>query len=187
MTSLLLVLFSGIGQCKENPKAGDDGTASPAPTQFLVTLSEYHLEKSIPVDADEAKILEIVRESGASPYETVRMTAAADTESMVNFGRQITVTTGKVARGPITSRETQTVQIGTILQVRIASHGDGAMAEISYTTSRLDGNGTDDSTPDVLTNTVQATQIYVLGEQRLLSTSSVGKAPCIVVSIQQIP
>jgi len=47
--------------------------------------------------------------------------------------------------------------------------------------------GTDDSPPDLLTNTVQSTQIYVLGQQRLLSTSSAGEAPCIVVSIRRIP
>jgi len=187
MIPVLLALTSGIARCEESEKEDKTATGPPIQTQFLVTLSEYHLEGPIPVNATEAEILDIVRDSEIKPFETVRMTAAEQTESMVNFGQQVTVTTGKVARGPVTSRQTQSVKIGTILRVRIAEHANGALAEIDYSTSRLNGNGTDDSPPDVLTNTLQATQIYKLGEQRLLSTSSIEKAPCIVVSIQRMP
>jgi hypothetical protein len=186
MALVLLVVFSSIAQCEERTK-DDASAASPSRTQFLVTLSEYHLEGSIPVKASEAEILDIMRGAGAIPVETVRMTATLDTESMVQFGKRVTVTTGSVTRGPTTSRQTQSMEIGTILQVRIESNGDGVIAEVDYSTSRLSGSGTDDSPPDVLTTTVKATQIYELGKQRLLTTSSTGDAPCIIVSIQHMP
>ncbi|KAA5543223.1 hypothetical protein FYK55_13180 [Roseiconus nitratireducens] len=184
---VLLACTAGVARCEETAKTDDAATATPFGTQFLVTLAEYHLEEPIPVDATEVEILDSVRDSGAVPVESVRMTATEDTESMAHFGQRVTVTTGKVIRGPVTSKQTESIEIGTMLRVRVASHAKGALAEIDYSTSRLNGAGTDDSPPDVVTNTVQATQLYVLGKQRLLSTSSTGKAPCIVVSIQRIP
>lgn len=187
MIFVLLVCASAIAWCGENG-AGDKAAAeSPKLAQILVTLAEYKIEKPIPVKAPEAEILKSIRDSGVMPSETVRATVAADTQSIVNFGKRVTVTTGKISRGPVTSRQTETMEIGTILQLQLTEHPKGAIAEIDYTTSRLEGGGNDDSPPDVVTNTVQATQVYALGEQRLLSTSGSENVTCIFVSIQRMP
>ena len=187
MTLVFLLLTAGIAHCQESSKKGNGDKGASIQTQFMVTLAEYHLEKQIPVDATEAEILKIIRSAGTAPFETIRMTASENTESMVNFGKSITVTTGRISRGPTTTRQTETMQIGTILNARIAEHANGAIAEIDYTTSRLNGEGTEDSPPDLDTNTAQATQIYAIGEPRLLSTWGTDKVTCIVVTIQRIP
>lgn len=184
-TLVLLSFFTVVAHGEEN--AASDDVAPSAPTQFLVTLAEYRLDQPIPVEATETEILESVRRSKVTPVETVRMTAGENSENLVNFGRQVSVTAGTVSRGPVTSKQFNSVQIGTVLKVRLVSHTDGVQAEIDYSTSRVAANGTEDSPPDVVSNTVQTTQVYALGKQRLIAMSSVGDASCIVVSIQRLP
>ena len=97
------------------------------------------------------------------------------------------VTTASMTRGDATTRQTKEIEIGTILKLRIKPLAKGAIAEIDYSTNRVDGDGTEDSPPDVLTNTMQSTQIYVLGKTRLLSTMGTGNLTGVVVTIREMP
>ncbi|MCO8121888.1 hypothetical protein NHH03_09085 [Stieleria sp. TO1_6] len=187
---LLALLFTstGIATAAENVMAEKVGTPKPmVKTQYLVELSEYELEQAVPVAISESEIIDVIRRSKSKPLETVRMTAVEETDSMVQNGRRVTVTTGKVTHGNTTSRSTEQLEVGTMLRVKIVPHAKGALADVSYATSRLDGNGTDVSPPDVLTKTIESTQIYVLGKERLLSSMSADKFTCVLISVSEIP
>jgi hypothetical protein len=163
----LLVAFGGISPADEH------ATKSRPKTQYLIALSEYQLEMAAPHGLNESEILDQIRSSKAIPVATIQCTAVADTESSVQFGKQVAGTT---------SRQTN-LRIGTMLQIHITSHERGAIADISYEASRLD----DDSPSDVLTTTVQSTQIYEFGKDRLLVASTLGSSCHIVVAVREIP
>ncbi len=163
----LLVASAGIVQA-------DEHTAKPKhQTQYLIALSEFQLEIAVPHGLSESEILAKIRDSKAVAVATIQCTAVADTESSVQFGMQVAGDTSGQARP----------RIGTMLQVHITSHAKGAIADISYEATRLD----DDSPSDVRTTTVQSTQIYELGKDRLLVASTLGSSCHIVVTVREIP
>ncbi|MEL6107165.1 MAG: hypothetical protein AAFU85_14075 [Planctomycetota bacterium] len=187
---LVLLLVPGIlcGEDTASTDAAAEETMKVFRTQYLVTLSEYRLDKPIAPTASEADILEFIDGENAKPVETVRITAVEETDSMVQFGKRATITVGMTSSGRgLPTRRTQAIEVGTILKVTVTSHPKGALAEIRYSTSRLPDSSSDEATPpDVTTNTVEATQIYELGKPRLLSMSSLEEAPCLVVSIREM-
>ena len=174
-----LFVFTGIARCDDHVEE----TEIKIPSQYLVTLSEYHLAKPVPVEATEVEILEMLRQSKQEPVETVRLTAFADTDCMMNLSKQVNLVTGTTTRGPVVSKQTETYQVGTILRVRIVAKGEGVIAEIDYSTSRISSDEVD--FPEVQSNSVEATSYFNLGKQRLLSSSSAENAPFLVVSIQE--
>ena len=183
MIGFASVISGGVSLDAAEPQA------PPLPTevQYLITFAEYQLDMTIPLDASESEIIDKIRSSKSAPLETIRTTAMANTDTMVQFGRRVAVIDGTMSRGTVVARQTRDIEVGSILQVRIASHPKGAIADINYSTSRLADNGTDNSPPDVVNNKVQSSQILAIGEDRILSTSSSTKTHCIVVSVQTIP
>ncbi|SMP60882.1 hypothetical protein SAMN06265222_10712 [Neorhodopirellula lusitana] len=170
--------------------AGNDGdadtTVQPPPEQFLVELSEYEIDNALPVGLIEAEVLDLIRTSGGIPVETVRITAISDTQSFCKFGRRATATVGTITHGNTTSHRTKEVELGLVLRITLSARTDGAVADIDYSTSRMAQAGTADSPPDVLTNSMQATQHYSFGERRLLSTRGGDKTTCVVVTVSKI-
>lgn len=167
--------------------AEDAGTKTEADSvQYLIELSEYELEKPIPIGLDERSVVNAILRAGIKPVETIRLTAMSASDSMVQVGKRISVTTDTMTRGDTTTRRFEALEIGTILRLEIEPHHDGAVANISYTTSRVDGDPSGDSPPNVLTNTVQSTQVYVLGRPRLLTTVGAGSITGILVTVRDI-
>lgn len=184
----LLVASMGVVNGDEHKKSGKAGEPKRVfKTQYMLTLAEYELEEAIPLGLSEAEVLELIRKSKASPVGTIRMSAVEDTESMVQFGRRVAITTGQVSIGRGTSRRTEFMETGTIVSVRIAPHAKGAIADVDFSASRLDGDGSDDTPPEVVTTTAQATQIYAMGKERLLASTSLGDKTCIVITVREIP
>lgn len=184
----MLFGFAGLTEAADQPKAHDASAAKPLhKTQYLVAIAEYQLETPMPTGLSEAEILGKIRDSKAIPIATLQCAAVADTETSVKFSKRVSVTTGKVVAGSSTSRQATQLDIGTMLQFQVASHEKGAIADINYSTSRLDGDGTDESPHDVVTITAQASQTYKLGEDRLLVATNLNNACCIVVTVSEIP
>lgn len=183
-----LFLLASIIHVHENAPASEaDAEPQQDTTQYLIELSEYELKQAIPVGLGEAETIDAILGSDAKPIETIRLTAMSDTESMVQFGKRVAVTTASMTRGDAVTRQTKEIEIGTILRLLIKPHAKGAVADIDYSTSRIDGEGTEDSPPDILTNTMQSSQVYVLGKSRLLSTTGVGKLTGVIVTVREIP
>ncbi|WP_372722937.1 hypothetical protein [Novipirellula sp.] len=187
LLSLLVVLTVNLPFGGQSHAEDSGGNSQPNTTQYLVELSEYKLEQSIPTGLGEGEVVDAILKSGTKPVETIRLTAMSETESMIQVGRRVALTTGTMTRGGVTTRQTKDIEIGTILRIQIKQHAKGAIADIDYSTSRLDGDRTDDSPSDVLTNTMQSTQIYGLGKTRLLSTVGAGKLTGVLITVSEIP
>ncbi|EMI21506.1 secreted protein [Rhodopirellula maiorica SM1] len=184
----LLVLLTASLPFGGQTRADDSGVDSePNATQYFVELAEYKLEQSIPTGLAEDEVIASILKSGTKPVETIRLTAMSETESMVQIGRRVALTTGTMTRSGVTTRQTQEMEIGTMLRLKIKEHTKGAIADIDYTTSRLDGDGANDTPPDVVTNTIQSTQFYGLGKTRLLSTVGASKLTGVLVTVHELP
>lgn len=156
--------------------------------RFMVTLSEYQLEDSVPVSASEADILGLIQKSNVQPTETIRLSVINDVEGMVQFGKRVTVTVGKtVNTRDVTSRQTQHVQVGTLLKLTLSMAGESVIAQVAFESSRLQGEGTDDSPPDMVSATISTTQILELGKPRLMGSTSSGQTSFVFMTVTRLP
>ncbi|MBB3207829.1 hypothetical protein FHS27_003656 [Rhodopirellula rubra] len=189
MKRLLLclpLLFACTGSASADEQAGSGDlqpVASQTQTQFLVKLSEFRLDENVQIGTTEEETLETIRKQKATPFESIQITVIAGTESMAQFGKRVSVVTGTTISRDRTIQQTEQISIGSTLQVNLALHEQGVIANINYSTARLSGEGTDASPPDVLTNTAHAEQQYKLGEQRLLVARSGTESWIVVVTI----
>ncbi len=90
-----------------------------------------------------------------------------DVEGMAQFGKVANVTIGKTVNREITTRQTQNVQVGTLLKAKVRLENEAIVANITFEASRLQGNGTEDSPPDIASTTINTTQSLEIGKPRL--------------------
>jgi hypothetical protein len=156
------------------------------PTErYSITISEYRLK-----DVDSSKlttenIVATIAAQKAKPFETVMLSAIAGTESMVQFGRSVTVTTGRMTNRDVTTRQTQQRQIGTILRVTASPDGGKVSATLSFESSRHVGERTDDSPPDIATTSVNSTQIFDLGQPTLIAATTAAETSYVLITISR--
>ena len=189
-TILVPVLLSVIGNVMADEKpSGEskDPQATRSQTQYLATVAEYHLDQPFAITATEREIADYIRDQKVEPVETVRLTVMSDAYSHVQFGKRVTVTTGKIVNRDVVTRQTETIETGTILDIRIEQHARGAIANLEYTSSRLEGDGGEDSPPDMTTTTVQSTQVFELGKPRLVGARSANEKSYVMATISELP
>ncbi|PHQ34427.1 hypothetical protein [Rhodopirellula bahusiensis] len=185
----LASLFVLIGIVPHNRVASaDEATKQPQPdaTQCCVELSEFELEEPIAIELDESEVIQAILQSGAKPVKTIRLTAMPNTPCHVQKGRQIAVVTSTMTRGDVTTRQTKEVEIGTTLRFQFADHPEGFLANIDYATARVAGDEKSDSAPDILSSSIQTTQVFVPGKMRLISTIGSEQLTAVVVTIHEI-
>lgn len=82
--------------------------------------------------------------------------------------------------------QSRQIEVGRMLKLQLIPHQEAAIADISYSTSRVDGEQTEDSPPNIVTTTIQGTQVFTLGSRRLLSTARSGNPTGIIITITEI-
>ncbi len=187
-TSILIVatLFGAIVfSAVHAQQAASESTK--APVRFMVTLSEYQLGSSVPDNASEADIVESIREKTVQPTETIRLSVINDVEGMVQFGKLATVTVGKTVNRDVTTRQSQNVQVGTMLKLTLSTENEAILANIAFEASRFQGEGTDDSPPDIASTTIKTTQLLEFGRPCLIGSSSSGKTSYVFVTVTRLP
>ena len=157
-----------------------------APVRFMVTLSEYQLGEGVPDSATESEILDSIRKKTVQPTETIRLSVIKDVEGMAQFGKVANVTVGKTVNRDVTTRQTQNVQVGTLLKATVRLENEAIVASIAFEASRLQGNGTEDSPPDIASTTITTTQSLEFGKPCLIGSSSGGKTSYVFVTITQL-
>lgn len=183
-----LIAFVAVLGISGNVLAGENQASENAELKFdryVATISEYQLEKPVSETATEAEIIELIRQQKVVPSETVRLSTINRVESLVQFGKSVTVTTGKVVQGTRTMRHTNQVEIGTLLQVVVESEGDVVSVKVAFESSRLQGEGTDDSPPDIVKSRIESTQVLELGKSCLLGSTSGGETSYILLTIMR--
>lgn len=167
-----------------NTDAPEIQVKNESPERYLITLAQYQLKDLSTVDQTSNGILAAIKAQKASPFETVILLATAGYESRVNFGRRIRVTTGKTTThsGGVV-RNTQEIDVGAILVVTLLPDDDKVKAELSFKSTRLDGEGTDDSPPELTTTSIESSQIFEVGKPTLIAASTEGASNFVFLTI----
>ncbi|TWT79689.1 hypothetical protein CA13_10950 [Planctomycetes bacterium CA13] len=155
------------------------------PQRYFVSLAEYRFKDFNPAKVTAEKIQNAISSENASHVETVMLSAVAGFKSMVQFGRSVTVTTGRVSNRDVMTRQTQQQEIGTILEVTVSPEDQSVVADLSFSSSRIVGEGTDDSPPEFATTTIKTTQLMDIGKPTLVGASTVDKSSYIFLTISR--
>lgn len=186
---LILLLFS-LSVLAGTVKASEDqteGSQTSARQSFMVTIAEYQMEASVPVSASEKDLLDSIRKDGLTPAEVVRFTVLSDTEGMVQFGKQTAVVIGSVTTRTGTSRNMQQYDLGTLIKVSVSPDGAGVITKLQFESSRLQGEGTEDSPPDVATATISTSRSHVLGVPCLMGSTTADNTSYIFLTVTKLP
>lgn len=188
MKASMLIFSTLLATIAFSVSLAQSGSDEPtkAPIRFLVTISEYQLGEVFTDSATEAEILDSIRKKTVPPTETIRLSVIKDVEGMAQFGKVANVTIGKTVNREITTRQTQNVQVGTLLKAKVRLENEAIVANITFEASRLQGNGTEDSPPDIASTTINTTQSLEIGKPRLIGSSSGGKTSYVFVTITQL-
>lgn len=186
--ALLFLSFSGIA-VGDDPPSSKATAVEPAThsERYLVTIAEYRLQNPVATTLTAKDIVALIREQNSEPVETIRVSTVAETECMAQFGAAVTVTTGKIMNRDTATPIKETVNIGTLLRATASPHERGVRIEIAFESSRLSGEGTDDSAPDVIKKTISTTQILELGTPALIGATSAGDSSYVLVTVTTLP
>lgn len=184
----MMLCVSGIAFAQE---ASFAETVSPEKKKtdrsYFVTVAEYHLDTAVPVTATESEIVKLINERELDPVETIRLSALSDAESQVQFASSVSVITGKITNRDRVSNVWDDREIGTMVRILLATHPRGVIADVSYSTTRLRGEGTDETPPDLAKNVIECSQVFQLGRQYLLGARSADEMTCVVLTVTELP
>ncbi|MCG8653656.1 MAG: hypothetical protein MI861_27710 [Pirellulales bacterium] len=175
---------------------GADLTAAEArgagePVSFNLRITEFSLQSPPGHQASNEQILKLLTDSkdkhGVSQLETLRLSALEGREAMVQFGRRASITTGRVSngRGGLVQRQTQFIEVGTIVRVEGKIRGDRCELELSYEASRLRGENTEDSPPDIVTSQLSGSYVAKIGQPVLLGGTDSGSTSFLVLTVER--
>ena len=188
---VLVVAFCLI-PCLELSVTGQENpTEQLRPEAFTVRVTEFELKSSAGDRVSNSEILkkltDLDNRSEVVEIQTLRLSAIDGQEAMVQFGRRVTITTGSTTpgRGFPTTRQTQFLDIGTLLRVSGIMHGNKCQIAVAHEVSRLVGEGTEDSPPDMVNSTINGTYVATLGEPILLGGINEGKTNFLVLTVER--
>ncbi len=158
------------------------------PASYIVQLTEYRLERPLEPSQTATNILEMLSgkldDKIGKPVETIRLSTLSGTESMVQFGRRVNVTVGKATtnRGE-TVRNMQAIDVGTVVRVTAIPQDEKVSVSLTFESSRIGGDGDEDSPPDINKTQISTTQLLEFGKPSLVGSSTTASSSVIVVTI----
>ncbi len=191
-----MLLTQGFVRAQDVPEHDNQVLEAETGHSFTVQITELRL--NIPLDPavssdDLANQLKRFQEQGqVEMTETVRIQAtegaqgASGPKSKVQFGSTVAVTSGSVSTPAGRSRQTQSIQVGTNVEVALQRRDNKIFAQLHYEASRLDGAGIDDTPPPI--STVQCEMIIGVtpGKPRLLSGLGTHRSTILIISIEPL-
>ncbi|TVS09394.1 MAG: hypothetical protein EA424_27235 [Planctomycetaceae bacterium] len=188
----LIVCLGHSAQAQDDPKpAAALPNASTGGESYLVQLSEFRIKDSSHAgwSTDEiVKRFERREEDGAVEIvETIRLSALSGHESMVQVGRQARITVGVISTpGRGSTRQMESHNIGTLVSLTAEPADGKVLLRLSYSSSRFEGTGTDESPPDIVTFQSDATLLLEAGKPTLVGGSSASETSYLMVSVDQV-
>jgi len=155
---------------------------------YVVQLAEFRMKSSSDSTMSDTEIVEHFLKSKndglVQQIETIRMSTLSGTESMVHFIKGVTVTVGRTSNGRTPpSRVTQDRSIGTMLKLRASPQNEKVLMTLSYESSRLNGEGTEDSPPEAFTTRVESTHLFEIGKPKLIAGTNAGETTFVLVTV----
>ena len=194
--SVLLTLISFFSiqhvMAQEQPNSGTLSITSPkaeTPVSYVLQLTEFRFKSSVDpkITAREivAQFEKPKTDDSIQHIETIRMSIQSGVNNKVQFGRQVTVTTGMMTNAGKSTRITQDRSVGTVLRVSAIPQGQSVQLGIDYESSRFDGDGTEDSPPDTVTAKITSMQLFEIGKPMLVGGTSAGETSYVIVSVDR--
>jgi hypothetical protein len=179
------LLIAGVSSAQDTSTISDQTGKQ---STYVVQLTEFRLKQTLDPSLSAAQILELVstkdKNAGYEPIETIRLSTLSGTETVVQFGRRVNVTVGKtVTRGGETARSVQAFDVGAIVRVTATPENGSVSLKLTYETSRLDGNGDEDTPPELTKTQISTTQLLELGQPRLVGSSTSAPTSVVVVTV----
>ena len=144
------------------------------------------MEDLLSPSLSENEIIALIEKQNAEAIETIRLSALEGVESMAQFGRRVTATTGTMTVRGITERRTEAIQVGSIIRVTAIAKDHGVEVKIDFEASRIAGKGGDDSPPDISTSNISTSLIVAPGKWALLGSTSAGESSYVLLSIANV-
>ena len=182
-TLTIAMLVAGLlPHCVEAQDGSDDRAT------YEVALTEFRLKSG---HAPESSSEEIIRDfhdrdkkDNLEVVETLRLTVQSDLECRVQFGKRLQVTKGIVNNPRGVQRVTQTMEVGTVAQIRVAPKNGKLLLQLDYSASRLAEDGPEDGPPDVFTSTYQATMAIEKGKPTLVGGMDSDSASYLIIYVR---
>ena len=170
--------------------AGDASTATRR--QYLIEVIEFQIAASDGADLSAEQLVESYPQMKSDGLlkraETTRFYASEKKPSFVNFGKQIELTSASTLaeQGRPVARQVKQIEIGTTAEVLLDSVGEGQVAlQVVYRSSRVEGEGTDDSPPDIQSINMEASLVLELGKTKLLGGTSANPNVYVLITISE--
>jgi len=188
LLAMMCLFVPRHGFTQEQPQTTTAATPkADAPESYIVQLTEFRFKSSVNLKLSARDIVaqfeKPTTDGLIQPIETIRMSIQSGAENMVQFGRQVTVTTGTMTNAGKSTRINKDRTIGTILRVNAIPQDQKVQLTFTYESSRLDGDKTDDSPPDTLTTTISSMQLFELGKPTLVGGTSAGDTTYVILTI----
>ncbi len=117
--------------------------------------------------------------------ESVRFSILSGHESMVQFGRQVSLMTGSISTRGVTTRDVRSVEVGTLVRA-IAEPQDGkVLLTLDYTASRLEGESSAEPPPEISKTQISTAQIVELGKPVLIGGTTADKTSYTLATVTQ--
>ena len=170
------------------PDTADDANSSSSKqASFIVQLTEYRLRQPVDPPRSVSDILAILARPGGNeeyqPIETIRLSALSGTESTVQFGRRVNVTVGTTTNRGGTVKNVQAVDVGTLVRVTPALQAGKVALKLEFESSRIEGDATQDSPPDISTTQIKTTQLLELGKPSLVGSTTSTANSVILITV----
>ena len=186
----LVDMLAGARTASPNrlPDTADDPSSSSSnQASFIVQLTEYRLKQPLDPSRSVSEILASLAKPGDNeeyqPIETIRLSALSGTESTAQFGRRVNVTIGTTTNRGGTVKNVQAVDVGTLVRVTPALQAGKVALKLEFESSRIEGDASADSPPDISTTQIKTTQLLELGKPSLVGSTTSTANSVILITV----
>lgn len=158
---------------------------------YVVQLTEFQLESSsdpkLTADNIVQSFDEMANEGKLEVVQIIRLSALERRETMVQFGKMVTVTSAVLPAGPGRgeSRRTQQLEVGTLARLTAEPQEGKVLLQLSYEASRVEGDGHEDSPPEIRRIQFHTSLLIEPGKPVLVGGVSIEETSFLLVSITE--
>jgi hypothetical protein len=176
----------------DGPRAVDGGASTLTSRPYLIEVIEFQIDASDGADLSPDQLVQTylqMKDDGLlRRVEKARFFATLQKASHVNFGKQIALTTGSTSAEPgrPVARQVRQFETGTTVEAMVDSVSDGQVSmQIVYRSTRLEGNETADSLPEIQSISMEATLVMELGKTQLLGGTSADPNVYVLITVSE--
>jgi len=146
---------------------------------YSIEIIEFQIDASDGADLSADQLVKSFAQMKSDAMlkraDTIRFSAVEQKASVIDIGKLVSLTTGSMpaGQGRPAVRQMRDVEVGTKAEAMLVSSGKGQVSmDLLYRSSRVEGEGTDDSPPNIVSVTIETALVLELGKPKLLGGTS---------------